>query len=155
VEAGAVKPQAFSKAQLQHQLRTRLPSLIYDESGAAPLSTAVYTLADPRDAREIRYVGQTTSPQQRFRQHINTARLWLPDALPWWVTSPKLRPLYSWIRALYNEDGRLPVMIISRWLHTTRDARLAERNRIFECLEQRRPLLNVETELLGPQIPLL
>jgi len=46
-------------------------------------------------------------------------------------------------------------MIVSGWMHTARDARRAERNRIFECLEQRRPLLNVETQLLGPQIPLL
>lgn len=155
MEARVVKPQAFSKAQLQRQLRARLPSLLYDESGVPALSTAVYTLADPRDAREMRYVGQTTSPRRRFLEHLNTARLWLPDELPWWVESPKLRPLYTWIRELYREDGRLPVMIVSRWLHTTRDARLAERNRIFECLEQRRPLLNAETQLLGPQIPLL
>ena len=150
-----VKPQAFGKAQLQRHIRLRLPSLLFDESRASPAGTAIYTLADPRDAREMRYVGQTASPHRRFLQHLSTARLWLPDELPWWVESPRLRPLYMWIRALYREDGRLPVMIVSRWLQTTRDARLAERSRIFECLEQRRPLLNVETQLLGPQIPLL
>ena len=150
-----VKPQAFSKPQLQRQIRLRIPSLIFDESGVSPTGTAIYTLADPRDAREMRYVGQTSLPQRRFLQHLNTARLWLPDELPWWVESPKLRPLYTWIRSLYREDGRLPVMIVSRWLQTTRDARIAERTRIFECLEQCRPLLNVETRLLGPQIPLL
>jgi hypothetical protein len=150
-----MKPQAFSKPQLQRHIRSRLPSLLYDESRASGLGTAIYTLADPRDAREVRYVGQTTSPRRRFLQHVNTARLWLPDELPWWVASPRLRPLYTWIRALYREDGRLPVMIVSHWVQTTREARLAERNWIFQCLEERYPLLNVESELLGPQMPLL
>jgi hypothetical protein len=32
---------------------------------------------------------------------------------------------------------------------------VAERTRICECLERRLPLLNVEAEILGRQIPLL
>ncbi len=34
-------------------------------------------------------------------------------------------------------------------------ARLAERARIYECLAERMTLLNVETEILGRQIPLV
>ena len=32
--------------------------------------TAIYTLADPRDVRSPRYVGQTREPYARFAQHV-------------------------------------------------------------------------------------
>ena len=92
-------------------LGARVParSHIYDEVGGLEGATAVYTLADPRDTRCPRYVGQTRDVRRRFMQHVHTARLWLPDDVPWWVRSPKHRPLYEWIRALYRDGGRLPV----------------------------------------------
>jgi hypothetical protein len=40
-------------------------------------------------------------------------------------------------------------------VETAAQARIAERARIYECLEMRLQLLNVETEILGRQIPLL
>ena len=49
-------------------------------------TTRVARLADgQRDVRQVRYVGQTRDPRRRFSQHLNVARLWLPDELPWWV----------------------------------------------------------------------
>jgi hypothetical protein len=46
-------------------------------------------------------------------------------------------------------------MLISAWLDAVPAARLAERARIYECLAGRMMLLNVETEILGRQIPLV
>ena len=128
---------------------------LYDDSGVAPRGTAIYCLSDPRDVREVRYVGQTNVPRRRFLQHLNTAKLWLPDETPWWVKSPKMRPLYGWIRELYRDGRRLPVMVVCAWVETVSDARVAERSRIYECLEKRLQLLNVESEILGRQIPLI
>jgi hypothetical protein len=116
---------------------------------------AIYTLSDPRDIRDIRYVGQTSAPQRRFLQHLNEAQLWVPDDLPWWVKAPKLRPLYTWVRELYRDEQRLPVMVVAAWAATSAEARAAERARIFECLANRLDLLNVESKLLKGRIPLL
>jgi hypothetical protein len=145
----------LTKPELARHIRSRLALLIADESGAAPKGIAIYTLADPRDVREVRYVGQTQSPQRRYRQHLNAARLWLPDEKPWWVKSPQLRPLYEWIRRLYQDERRLPSMLICAWSQTVADARSAERARICECLQQRQPLTNFEVDVFGPQLPLL
>jgi hypothetical protein len=128
---------------------------VYDESGAAARGKAVYCLSDPRDLRVVRYIGQTGNPPRRLIQHLSTAQLWLPDELPWWVKSPKLRPVSEWIRALYADERRLPIMVILQWLETEAQARVAERTRIYECLERRLPLLNVEVEILGKQLPLI
>ena len=128
---------------------------LYDDSGVVAQGTAIYSLSDPRDVREVRYIGQTNVPRRRFLQHLSTAKLWLPDETPWWVKSPKLRPLYRWIKELYRDEYRLPVMVVTAWVETASDARLAERSRIYECLQKRLRLLNVETEILGRQIPLV
>jgi hypothetical protein len=140
---------------LTRHFRSHIASQLYDDSRVSPSGTAIYFLSDPRDIREVRYVGQTSAPRRRFLQHLNTARLWLPDETPWWVKSPKLRPLYGWIRELYRDELRLPTMVISAWADTPAEARLAERSRIFECLKMQLPLLNVETEILGRQLPLV
>src|ERR1700689_5867939 len=142
--------QLLSKAQFVRQLRNRLVSHLYDESGVAPEGIAIYSLSDPRDIRNIRYVGQTAAPRRRLLQHLSTARLWLPDELPWWVSSPRLRPLYGWIRQLYQE-GRLPIMLVTRWVEPAA-ARLAEQALIRECLEKQLALMNVEMELLHRQL---
>jgi len=157
-EAQVVAALSFpilNKAQLARHIRGHSGAQIYDESGALPVGIAIYSLSDPRDIREVRYVGQTALPRRRFLQHLNAARLWLPDDRPWWVKSPKLRPLYTWVRELYRDEWRLPTMVVSAWLPTTAEARLAERACIFDCLAKRLPLLNVETEILGRQIALL
>jgi hypothetical protein len=126
-----------------------------NQAGASVGGVALYGLSDPRDIRDVRYIGQTRAPANRFLQHISAARLWLPDELPWWIKSPQLRPLYSWIRRLYSEDRRLPVMLIRAWMPTSKEARLAERAQIIECLTDGRELYNVEKELLGRQLPLV
>jgi hypothetical protein len=129
-------------ADLQQLLRRRLPQHLYDESGVAPTGTAIYSLADPREVRASRYVGQTASPCRRLMQHVQTARLWLPYETVWWVKVPRLRPLYHWIRELYGQEARLPVMIVHGWVDA-QQARGAEADYIRICLERECPLLNV------------
>jgi len=46
-------------------------------------------------------------------------------------------------------------MVVTAWAATPAEARAAERARIFACLANRLPLLNVETEILQGRIPLL
>jgi hypothetical protein len=117
--------------------------------------TAIYTLSDPRDTRCARYVGQTRNPRRRFAQHMQTARLWLPDETPWWVRSPKYRPLYAWIRELHRDGGRLPFMWVEDWIEPGADALVAERAAIMRLLARGAALLNVEARQLGAQLPLL
>lgn len=143
------------KAQLIRHMRKHVDSQLYDESGISSQEFAIYSLSDPRDIREVRYVGQTSDPRRRFLQHISTARLWIPSDRPWWFQPPRLRPLYDWIRELYGDEGRLPTMVISAWATSIAEARLAERARIYDCLQSRLRLLNVEAEILGGQLPLI
>lgn len=119
-----------------------------DESGVEPGEVALYTLADPRDVRELRYVGQTRNPPSRFAQHINTARLWLPDERPWWIQREELRPLYEWIRALYADGERLPVMFIVGW--STAELALREERQLVRALvADGMPLLNRDAHKFG------
>jgi hypothetical protein len=145
----------LSRQQLARYLRDHIAAQTYDESGVVPQGIAIYCLSDPRDIREVRYVGQTAHPQRRFHQHLDAARLWLPDERPWWVKSPKLRPLYDWVRSLYQDEMRLPTMVIANWAETAALARQEERARIYDCLTRRLPLLNVESEIEARQIVLL
>ena len=136
-------PECRAAAAVRHaELRQRLHLLLFDESGVNPAGTAIYSLADPREARVSRYIGQTAQPPRRLMQHLRTARLWLPDETPWWITAPRLRPLYHWIRDLYSQEGRLPVMVVHAWVEA-QDAQRAERKHIRVCLERQLPLLNV------------
>ncbi len=50
---------------------------------------------------------------------------------------------------LHRDEYRLPVMVIGAWVPNAAEARGAERARIFECLREKAPLLNFETEVLG------
>jgi hypothetical protein len=136
-------------------LRRAARSHIEPRDGAIAGGTAIYTLADPRDARSPRYVGQTRSPRRRYAQHVREARLWLPDRTPWWIRSPQLRPLYAWLRELYRDGGRLPFMWIEEWLEPSADALAAERAAIMRRLAQGADLLNAEARSLGAQLPLL
>ena len=144
-----------TRPQLTRHLRLHVARELFDESDAPPVGMAIYSLVDPRDLRAPRYVGQTSSPRRRFLQHLHTARLWLPDERPWWIPQPKLRPLYQWIRVLFQENGRLPTMLVHEWAGSVCSARIAERARIYESLATGLPLLNVEREILGDQWPLL
>jgi hypothetical protein len=128
---------------------------LYDDSGVEPAGIAIYSLADPRDLRLTRYIGQSAAPRRRFLQHMRTARLWLPQGAPWWVQKPALRPLYEWLRELHSQEHRLPTMIIHGWSATTELARGAERARIYDALAQQLPIFNVEGEWLGEQLPLI
>ncbi len=145
----------LTRPQLTRYVRTRLASHLFDESGVEPLGTAIYGLSDPRDIRDLRYVGQTRSPRSRYLQHLSTARLWMPDETPWWIREIRLRPLYDWIRMLYQDGQRLPVMVVSAWIEKPADVLSAERARIMECLGGRMNLLNIESERTGMQVPLL
>ena len=93
---------------LTRKVRSCLTTHITDASGVDPDGVAIYYLSDPRDIRTVRYVGQTTQPERRFIQHVTTSRLWLPDEVPWWIKSPKLRPLYEWIRELHRANIDFP-----------------------------------------------
>jgi len=137
------------RAELGRHFRSHVGTQLYDDSGITPRGSAIYSLSDPRDIRQVRYVGQTRAPRRRFLQHLHTAMLWLPDETPWWLKCPRVRPLADWIRELYRDEQRLPVMVISDWVQTASAARAAERARIHACLENRLPLLNVESEILG------
>ena len=152
--SGAPQPSLPQAAQLQAAIRRRVPELCYDASGEPPRGVAIYSLSDPRTLGEIRYIGQSASPRRRLLEHLCVARLWLPDELPWWVKSPRLRPLYQWIRELHHDGGRLPVMVVRAWVEAA-EARLAERSHICECLQKQLPLLNVEEQRLRRQLQLL
>ena len=128
---------------------------VHDAAAGCGAGTAVYTLADPRDVLRPRYVGQTRDPHARFAQHVRTARLWLPDTTPWWVRSPKHRPLYAWIRELHRVGGRLPFMWVEEWVELDRDPLVAERAAIMRWLARSAALLNAEALKLGPQLPLI
>jgi hypothetical protein len=141
------------KTQLVRLIRRRIASHIVDLSGAEPNDCAIYTLADPRDIRDVRYIGQTSGLRRRFLQHLNAARLWLPDELPWWIKRAELRPLYQWIRGLYLDEGRLPVMAVVAWVPAA-DALAEERKHICAHLGHRSALLNRESETFKKQ-PLL
>lgn len=145
----------MTKTQLSCYLRKHVLGQLYDDSNGEQIGTAIYSLSDPRDLRTIRYVGQTKAPKRRFFQHLNTARLWLPDERPFWVAARELRPLYEWIRQLYHEEYRLPTMVVYEWVTTQSQARVRERARIHECLQQRLPLLNIEAEMSRVQLTLL
>ena len=145
-------PPPPTKAQLLRDVRRRLGEQLYDESPLVAAGVAIYSLSDPRDIRAIHYVGQTVAPRRRLLQHLSVARLWLPDERPWWVRSPRLRPLYAWIREMYHDERRLPVMVVSSWVEPAQ-ARAAERARIHECLQRQLPLLTFERELLRRHLP--
>ena len=145
----------LTKRHLMRHVRNRLPTHLYDTTDSASDGTAVYTLSDPREIRVTRYVGQTRAPRRRFMQHVATARLWIPDETPWWIQSPRLRPLYEWIRVLHRDEHRLPVMVVTEWIAGDRDARAAERELILRCLRERLPLLFCEARLPGDQLQLL
>jgi hypothetical protein len=149
IESASVQQSTPTKAQLTHLYRRHVAAQLYDESQKAGPGIAIYWLVDPRALREVRYVGQTRNPRRRFLQHLQTARLWLPEELPWWVSSSKLRPLYEWIRQLYGEERRLPTMIVCAW--EAANGRAAERAEICACLARRQPLLNVESLLNSKQ----
>lgn len=147
-------PVLQTKAQLSRYIKRGLAGHLYDESGVAGDGVAIYSLSDPRDIRELRYLGQATSPRRRLLQHLNAARLWLPDERPWWIKDPKFRPLYQWIREIYQDERRLPVMVVWEWVEI-KEARHAERARIFDALQRQLHLLNFEAEKLKAQIVLI
>lgn len=133
------------KIQLTRLVRVRSASHIVDLSGTEPDEAAIYTLSDPRDLHTVRYVGQTVCPRRRFLQHVTAAKLWLPDDLPWWIKRPDMRALYQWIRELYHDERRLPMMIVAAWARNA-EALAQERDLICEHLRCRSPLLNRESE---------
>lgn len=135
----------MSKGHITWYVRCRVNDLLVDNSGVDPDEVAIYTLSDPRDIRQVRYVGQTTDPRRRYLQHVNHAKLWLLDETAWWVKSPSLRPLYDWIRELYRDERRLPFMMVMGWTDKY-DALREERRHIHACLGAQLPLLNREKQ---------
>jgi len=58
-------------------------------------AVSIYALSDPR-TREVRYVGKTTDPRQRLRQHSSDSR-------------GRITPTKAWLRSL-RRDGLTPIM---------------------------------------------
>jgi hypothetical protein len=61
----ADSPDAYAlpnATQLRQRFRIHTRTEIYDDSNTQPGSVAIYTLSDPRDIRDVRYVGQTRAP---------------------------------------------------------------------------------------------
>jgi len=145
----------MTQAELARSVRRRVSAHVLDETAAPAVGTAIYTLSDPRELAAPRYVGQTRAPRRRFLQHVSVARLWLPDERPWWIAQERLRPLYEWIRALYADEQRLPVMVVTAWHDRPVDATVAERDLIQLCMRRQLPLLNVATATSEPQLRLL
>jgi hypothetical protein len=131
---------------LSQRIRDCREHNVIDQTGLTG-EVAIYTLSDPRDVTLVRYVGQTRNPRARFAQHINTARLWLPDELPWWIKREELRPLYEWIRALYGDGGRLPMMFVAGWT-SAELARSDERRFVRTFVAEGLPLLNQEASIV-------
>jgi hypothetical protein len=144
-----------TQAELTRSVRRRVSAHVLDETAAPPAGTAIYALSDPREVAAPRYVGQTRAPRRRFLQHVSVARLWLPDERPWWIAQERLRPLYEWIRGLYADERRLPIMIVKAWHDRPEDATVGERELIQRYLRQQLPLLNVACAAAEPQIRLL
>jgi hypothetical protein len=137
-----------TQALIARRVRRELPFLLSEPPGAPDGAVALYTLADPRDVRCVRYVGQTRAPRRRYLQHVRTARLWLTADTPWWVRLPRLRTLYLWIRELYADERRLPFMLVTDWCALAAEARAQERQLIAELALRGLPLLNIEAERL-------
>ncbi len=140
-----------TRSMLTQRIRDCQQHNIVDQTGVAAGEVAIYALSDPRDVREVRYVGQTRNPRSRFAQHINAARLWLPDERPWWIRQPELRPLYEWIRTLHADEGRLPVMFVVGW-STAELARSDERRFVRTCVTDGMRLLNHEAEFVQQRL---
>jgi hypothetical protein len=138
--------------QLSKSIRSRCAAHILEVSDSAPNEAAIYALADPRDIEQVRYIGQTRSPRARLLQHMAEARPSLPDESPWWVKSPHLRPLYTWIRELYAQEQRLPLMMLVAWTSAP-EARQEEGTYIREYLRNQIPLLNWETDVFQHKSP--
>lgn len=150
---GACPSAGESQALIARRVRRELAFLITDDSPGGRGDFALYTLADPRDVRDVRYVGQTRAPLRRYRQHVRSARLWLAAEQPWWIRLPRLRTLYVWIRELYADGQRLPFMLVSAWFASEAEAREQERCLITRLAERGLPLLNAEAERLRPRQP--
>jgi hypothetical protein len=152
-EAIAGAPSCETQALIARRVRRELPFLISDDSPAGCGEFALYTLADPRDVRGVRYVGQTRAPRRRYLQHVRSARLWLAAERPWWIQLPRLRALYVWIRELYADERRLPFMLVREWCASEAEARARERGLITELAARGLPILNVEAGRLRQTEP--
>jgi hypothetical protein len=151
--SNARAPSSETQALIARRVRRTLPFLISEDSPGEHGHFALYTLADPRDVRGVRYVGQTRAPRRRYLQHVRSARLWLAAAQPWWIRLPRLRTLYVWIRELYADEQRLPFMLVSEWFASEAEAREQERCLITQLAERGLPLLNAEAERLRQTRP--
>jgi hypothetical protein len=148
VLATAETLQAISVSEVKRALARRVRRCreynIIDQTTAGSGEVAIYALSDPRDVQAVRYLGQTRNPVSRYTQHINAARLWVPEERPWWIKREALRPLYTWIRGLYFDERRLPSMMLIAWTQAS-EARQEEGRHIREYLRHQLPLLNRET----------
>jgi hypothetical protein len=151
LDAGLPAAPPVTPRLLRLQVRRELSEHLYYEAQPQIGAIAIYTLSDPRDLKEIRYVGQSAAPVRRYVQHVTLACPWLSDDTPWWNKAPKLRPLHEWVRQLHRDERRLPVMVVRQWCQDSAEARAAERARIAEGLKGGIALLNFEAELLGRQ----
>jgi hypothetical protein len=66
----------------------------------------------------------------------------------------RFRDSYAWIRALYFEHRRLPLMVVRDWVPDA-EARTAEQALIHDYLRQGMCLLNCESARVGKQLVLI
>ncbi len=105
----------------------------------------IYALVDPR-TEEIRYVGQTRNPHQRYRVHLNVSYTW--------YTSSYGVPAYprdAWVLDL-RERGFWPRMKHLEWVRPEEHFE-AERRHIAEAIERREPILNLDVCAPRPALP--
>jgi hypothetical protein len=120
-----------NRDQFLLRVRRQIDSHLVDWSGKRAGTFAVYGLTDAPDSDPIDYIDITVNPQRRLLQHWMAARLWQSQRSADRITSSTLRPLCHWIRDLYEQQQRLPVMVIYEWLPNlaaAEAAALAHRN---------------------------
>src|ERR1700758_15619 len=93
----------------RYSLRWRLRLHLFDESGAAPQGTAIYSLADPRAVRVSRYIGQTAQPRRRLLQRERRLPMMVVHD---WVEAPQAHAAER-ARILACLEQRLPLLNVA------------------------------------------
>jgi hypothetical protein len=76
---GGTPPRGrLTRRELTSYVRGHTRTNLYDESGVSTDRVAIYGLSDPRDIRDVRYIGQTRAPQSRFLQHVKRGKTVAP-----------------------------------------------------------------------------
>jgi len=98
-------------------------------AGNSELPVFLYVLDDPREPGNIRYVGQTQSPQHRLGFHCHAG-----------LRSDPNRPLYRWVQELLSEGfrPRMRIWATVEFSHANQKEKvlIAGLSRCFDLLNQ-------------------